>query len=178
MANGGVSVQQAQYVDPAHGFEVSAGTTQSGLTRGYHSIALLLPVGRVLVAGGRDRDTRTSLEKPTFQIHSPDHLSRTRPVMTAAPTTVGYGARFGLATTGPAPTEVVLLGLGSMTRSFDSNQRAIELPMGTVPGTNGAPTLVVAGSPADAHLAPPGHDVVVVLDAQRTPSAARIVHLT
>jgi hypothetical protein len=178
MDNGGVSVQQAQYIDPADGFSLENGVAQSGVTRGYHSVALLLPDGRVLVAGGRDRDTKTSLEKPTFQIYSPDYLNRTRPTITGAPTTLGYGALFGIAATGPLPTEVMVLGLGSMTHSLDSNQRAIELPMGTIPGTDGAPTLVVAGSPADTHAAPPGYYLLVVLDADRTPSAARIVHLT
>jgi len=177
MDNGGTSVQQAQYVDPADGFSVEAGVATSGVTRGYHSIALLLPDGRVLVAGGRDRDTKTSLEKPTYQIYSPDYLSRTRPVITAAPTDVGYGALFGIGVVGPVPTEVVLLGLGSMTHSFDSNQRSIELPMGAVPGTTGGPTLVVAGAPADAHVAPPGHYLLVVLGPDRTPSAARVVHI-
>jgi hypothetical protein len=139
---------------------------------------LLLPDGRVLVAGGRDRDTTTSLEKPTYQIYSPDYLSRARPTINAAPTTLSYGSVFGIGTLGPEPTEVMLVGLGSMTHSFDSNQRAIELPMGAIPGTGGAPTLVVAGAPADGHVAPPGYYLLVVLDANRTPSAARIVRLT
>jgi hypothetical protein len=39
-------------------------------------------------------------------------------------------------------------------------------------------TLVVAGAPADGHVAPPGYYLLVVLDANRTPSAARIVRLT
>lgn len=177
MDNGGVSVQQAQYLDPATGFSIANGTSLSGVTRGYHSIALLLPDGRVLVAGGRDRDTKTSLEKPTYQIYTPDYLSRTRPVINAAPTTISYGNLFGVGVLGPVPTEVMLLGLGSMTHSFDSNQRAIELPMGSIPGTNGAPTLVVAGAPGDTHVAPPGDYLLVVLDANRTPSAARIVRL-
>jgi hypothetical protein len=177
MDGGGVSVQQAQYVDPATGFGVQAGTSASGVTRGYHSIALLLPDGRVLVGGGRDRDTKTSLEKPTFQIYTPDYLSRPRPVITAAPTTIGYGGLFGFGATGPAPTEVVLLALGSMTHSFDSNQRSIELPMGVVPGAPGAPSLVVAGGPADSHLAPPGDYLLVALDADRTPSEAEVVRL-
>jgi len=72
----------------------------------------------------------------------------------------------------------MLLALGSMTHSFDVNQRAIELPMGYVPASGTTPGFVVAGSPADTHLAPPGHYLLVVLDAAGTPSTARVVHLT
>lgn len=47
-----------------------------------------------------------------------------------------------------------------------------------MPGTAGAPTLVVAGAPVDSHIAPPGYYLLVVLSADRTPSAASVVRVT
>ena len=72
---GDPQVKQAQYIDPAQNFKVSLGSANEGVVRGYHSIALLLPDGRVLVGGGRDQSTDSTLEKPTFQFYLPDYLS-------------------------------------------------------------------------------------------------------
>ncbi|HVN50523.1 MAG TPA: galactose oxidase early set domain-containing protein, partial [Acidimicrobiales bacterium] len=169
-------VQQAEYVDPARHFSPSLGATSEGQVRGYHSIALLLPDGRVLVGGGRDQDTTSSLEKPTYQYYYPDYMTKPRPAITSAPSALAYGSLFGVTSTGPTPAAVVLVALGSQTHSFDEDQRYVQLPVGRVTTSSGTST-VIAGSPTNAHVAPPGYYMLFVLDANRVPSVATIVHV-
>lgn len=174
---GDQQVRKAQYIDPAQNFKVSLGTADGGVVRGYHSIALLLPDGRVLVGGGRDQSSDSSLEKPTFQFYLPDYLTKPRPVITSAPTQLNFASLAAITTTGPAPSEVVLVGLGSMTHSFDTNQRYVQLPVGlNRTNANGA-SLVITGTPANSHVAPPGYYMLFVLDANRVPSVAKVVHV-
>jgi hypothetical protein len=173
---GDMRVEQAEYIDPATHFSLSIGSSAEAQVRGYHSIALLLPDGRVLVGGGRDQDTDTSLEKPTYQYYLPDYMTKPRPAITSAPTSVAYGATFGVTSTGATPGAVVLVGLGSQTHSFDSDQRYVQLPISSITTSNGTST-VVAGSPANSHIAPPGYYMLFVLDTHRVPSVAKIVHI-
>lgn len=168
-------VQQAQYIDPANAFSVAWGQGSSGVVRGYHSVAALLPDGRVLVAGGRDVNTKTSLEKPTYQIYTPDYVTKARPGIMDAPATINYGTTFNVISVGPRAAEVQLIGLASMTHSFDAGQRAIQLPIGTTVTNQQGGALSVVGAPSDSHVAPPGYYLMYVLDANRVPSVARIV---
>jgi len=170
-------VQQAEYIDPANGFSVSLGTGHEGVVRGYHSVALLLPDGRVLVGGGRDQNTAQSLEKSSWQLYYPDYLGKPRPAIASAPTQINYGGLFAVASTGPKPAEAVLIGLGSMTHSFDFDQRSIQLSVGQVSTNAAGASLTIAGGPADSHVAPPGYYMLFLLDVNRVPSVAKIVHI-
>lgn len=175
--DGDTGVLRAQYVDPANGFSVTNGETAMAQVRGYHSVTLLLPDGRVLVGGGRDVATGESVEKPSFQYYSPDYMSKPRPGIVGVATQIGYRQTFPIVTAGPAPKEAMLVALGSMTHSFDANQRVVQLPVGAVvPGANGTRVMVASG-PADAWVAPPGHYMLFVLDANRVPSVAKIVRI-
>ena len=175
--DGDAGVLNAQYIDPMNGFSVTSGTSSMAQIRGYHTVTLLLPDGRVLVGGGRDASTDTSVEKPSVQYYSPDYMTQARPAIVAATTQIGYRQTFSIITAGPAPKEAVLVALGSMTHSFDENQRVVQLPVGTVlPGSSGT-TVMIAGGPSDAWNAPPGYYMLFVLDQNRVPSVAKIVHV-
>jgi hypothetical protein len=175
--DGDSGVLRAQYVDPRNGFALTNGTSSMTQIRGYHTISLLLPDGRVLVGGGRDARTDTSVEKPNFQYYSPDYMNKVRPAIVGASTQIAYKQTFPIVTAGAAPKEAVLVGLGSMTHSFDANQRVVQLPVGNVlPGSNGT-SVMIAGGPSDAWSAPPGYYMLFVLDANRVPSTAQIVHV-
>src|SRR5205823_5991310 len=81
---------ESEMWDPATG----TWTTMASLTRirTYHSIALLLPDGRVLSAGG-------TFGTNSAEIYSPPYLfNGSRPTITSAPTSVTYGQSFFVAT--------------------------------------------------------------------------------
>jgi galactose oxidase len=175
--DGDLGMLSAQYVDPMNGYSVTTGSSSMAQIRGYHTTSLLLPDGRVLIAGGRDASTSTSTEKPSLQYYSPDYMTKTRPVILGATSQIGFKQTFSIVTTGPKPKEAVLVSLGSMTHSFDENQRVVQLPVGAVlPGSNGT-NVVIAGGPSDAYNAPPGYYMLFVLDQNRVPSAAQMVHI-
>ena len=74
-------------------------------------------------------------------------------------------------------SEVVLIALGSMTHSFDMNQRSIQLELvWEWQGPNFA--VHFAKAPPNGQMAPPGHYMLFVLDENRAPSQAIIVQLT
>jgi len=171
-------LRHATLIDPAHGFDSKLGAADGGEIRGYHSVSLLLPDGRVLVGGGQGTVTgaEPAAEKPNFRYYLPSYLSKPRPVIAAAPDVLPDGGWFSVTTLGVKPSEVVLVGLGSMTHSFDANQRMIQLEASApMPITAGHTMLVKA--PANDRIAPPGAYMLFVLSENRAPSVARIVRV-
>ena len=173
-------VRHAQYLDLRPPASFATGMSEGGPpgeARGYHNVALLLADGRVFVAGGRSRSEIAPPdledEKPTFRYLHPPYMAQPRPAITAAPTTIGYLTNFEVAFSGGPISEVVLIGLGTMTHAFDANQRHVQLALAAPPSSTAA---VVIGPP-DRQTAPPGHYMLFVLDQARVPSIARIVHL-
>ena len=170
-------VLQAQYIDPANDFAVSQGDSAAQQVRGYHSVSLLMPDGRILMAGGRDSVTGESDEKPTYQYYEPDYITADRPDLRWVDATeLDYDSTFGAWVGGPEPVEAVLISLGSMTHSIDMNQRYVELGTEYFEGPDGTHILRIT-TPPDANTAPPGHYMLFVLDENRVPSEAKIVHI-
>jgi len=144
----------------------------NAVIRVYHSTALLLPDARVLVTGSGDAFGNAN--HYNAEIFSPPYLFKgTRPTISSiSATTMGYGQSFFVGTPAPSGiTRATLVRLGSVTHAFDSNQRFNELSF--VRTTGG----LTVKTPTGANLAPPGHYMLFLLNANGVPSKARIVRL-
>jgi len=168
---GNVGVGHAILIDPANGFGVSHGSATIPEIRGYHSVALLLPDGRVLLGGGTDNG-QAGGEKPDFRYYYPSYMFRNRLKLDSVPSKVSYGGLFSVACAGTSVSEAVFVALGSMTHSLDMNQRQVQLEV--VSTTASSATL---RAPSDPRVAPAGHYLLFVLDASRTPSFGKIIRL-
>ena len=139
--------------------------------RGRHSVALLLPDGTVLAAGGVKLGPGVSPDAETAEIYEPPylHTGNRRPVISSAPSSVQYGCQFLVSASPTADiARVTLVRPGSPSHWFDSDQRFIDL---------GQPTVVsgklLVDAPTNANLAPPGYYMLFVIDNLGVPSVAK-----
>jgi hypothetical protein len=147
------------------------------IPRVYHSVALLMPDARVLVGGGGEGGNGT--DEPNIEMFSPPYLFKpdgspaTQPRITAAPDSVPRGASFEISSPDAASvSRVTLVRTGSVTHSFNTTQ--VFMPLAFSP--NGSDSLLI-NAPGNPNVAPPGHYLLFVLNAQGVPSVGRIVHL-
>ena len=140
------------------------------IARVYHSTALLLPDGRVLVGGSGEYGTG-STDQLNAEIYSPPYLFKgARPTVTSAPSTLTYNTQFTVQTPDAANiTSVSLIRLGSVTHAFNENQRYIPLTF-----TLGTGSLNVT-SPANANIAPPGYYMLFIVKNTGVPSVGVFV---
>jgi galactose oxidase len=143
----------------------------NSVIRGYHSTAVLLPSGEVLVAGSGDSHRAT--DQRNAELFSPPYLFKgARPTITAAPSRVAYGTSFSVSTPQAGNiTKVSLIRLGSTTHAFDMNQRFQWL---SFTRRTGALRISI---PSNRNLTPPGHYLLFILNGNGVPSAARIVNV-
>ena len=135
----------------------------------YHSSALLLPDGRVLLAGGGAFGNAKN--EKNAEIYSPPYLSRgPRPTVTTAPSVVKYGQQFTVGTPDASGIQSVsMVRMGSVTHNIDMDQRFMPLSMQQQAGG------VRVGGPANANVAPPGWYMVFLVNGSGVPSVGQIV---
>jgi hypothetical protein len=141
------------------------------IERLYHSVALLLPDGRVLVAGSGGSGNLP--DENNAEIFSPPYLFKgARPTITNAPAVAQYGQGFTVQTPDAASiAKVSLVRLGSVTHAFNQDQRFDFLDF-----TAGAGSLTVQ-APANANLAPPGYYMLFLVNGDGVPSISSMVRL-
>ena len=143
----------------------------NAVDRMYHSTSLLLPDGRVLVAGSGEGGS--GVDQRTYELYSPPYLFKgARPTIGSAPTSVSYGQSFRVETPQAFAIEKVsFIRLGSVTHAFDESQRFLSLGFSESSGG-----LTVA-APGNANLAPPGHYLLTIIDEHGVPSVSKIVKI-
>ena len=169
----GVDISKAVYPAELWNPDTETWRTVAPLQNGrlYHSTALLLPDGRVLMAGGGQLPSSPVVNQRNAEIYSPPYLFKgPRPTIAAAPDTLQYGQSFTVTTPDAGRiASVSLIRTPSVTHAFDQNQRFQRLAF-----TQNAGSLTVT-APANANLAPPGYYMLFVVDTDGVPSVASFV---
>ncbi|WP_109509787.1 LamG-like jellyroll fold domain-containing protein [Nocardioides speluncae] len=138
----------------------------------YHSTALLLPDGRIMIGGGGAPGPRNYTD---VEYYSPSYLfdgeqPAVRPEITKAPKKIGYDGAFDIQASGPV-SRVTLVRNGSVTHGFNNDQNFQDLEFSQ---TGDAVSIT---APSDGTYAPPGSYMLFVFDADGTPSVAKIVDI-
>jgi Domain of unknown function (DUF1929)/Glyoxal oxidase N-terminus len=160
-------VLTAELYNPTTGlWSVMAAQT---IQRTYHSTAVLIPDGRV-VSAGSDNGASTEV---TYEIYSPPYLfNGARPVITSAPTTLTYGAKFNIITANASTiTGVALVRPGATTHADDFDQRYVNLKFTIGNGK------IQATAPANGNIAPPGYYMLVIVNSSGVPSVMPFLFL-
>lgn len=150
------------------------------LPRGYHSNAVLLPDGRIMVTGdelqelANNPDIKNTAVNGSIEIYEPPYLFQgPRPELTSVPgTPLGYDQFFHVGTTATGVSKAVLEAPITSTHSVDTSQRYLELP---IVGTGRNQLLLK--TPPTAAAAPPGYYMLFLLDSKGVPSMAKWVQL-
>ncbi len=169
-------VYETEIYDPG-GFGNPEGWTtlpageQSSVLRGYHSVALLLPDGRIWAGGSTEGQTEvkgsTTIDQSgaaehRAEIFSPSYVTQAnRPTITGCPANIGYNMAFTVTTPQAGSiSRVAVTRCGSITHAFNSDQRYVGLNF-----TKGSSSLTVT-APPDAKIAPPGYYMLWIIDSQ------------
>ncbi|MEU1626368.1 galactose oxidase early set domain-containing protein [Streptomyces sp. NPDC020096] len=150
------------------------------LPRGYHSNAVILPDGRIMITGdelqqlANDPDINDDMNG-SIEIYEPAYLHRgARPKLdSVSETSLAYDAEFKVTTSTPSDVErAVLVAPITSTHSVDTSQRQLDLQITKRDG--GTFTLE---APPQAEAAPPGYYMLFLLNARGVPSMAKWVQL-
>ena len=150
----------------------TAGLGSSTIPRLYHSSAILLPDGSVMVAGSNPNiDVNVSTVYPTTYVAEyfyPSYFSAaTRPAPQNIPSTLSYGGNYfditipsssysGAGNTAAANTTVWLIRQGFTTHAMNMGQRIMQLNNTYTVQSNGSIILHTAQLPPNANLFQPG----------------------
>ena len=148
------------------------GAAASRAHRLYHSVALLMPDGKVITAGSNPHRKNEELR---IEVFWPPYLfTGPRPSVVPASTHTRFGDTLVANVTNPADLrEASLLRPGGTTHSCDVEQRLVDLPM-QITGTD----TVELTMPSTGRLAPPGWYQLVVVNSAGVPSEGAWIHLS
>jgi galactose oxidase-like protein len=175
MVTGGAAVEEhgvnaaleSELFDPATGTWTRL--AKSRVPRLYHSVALLMPDGRVVTAGS---NPARGVEEHRIEVFSPPYLFKgPRPSLALGRAHAAYGATLPATTSAPL-REVNLVRPSATTHASNSEQRLLDVPF------TGTGSLSLSLSlPDDPHLAPPGWYMVFGVGESGVPSVARWLRL-
>ena len=144
----------------------------SRVARLYHSVALLMPDGKVITAGS---NPARKIEELRIEVFWPPYLfAGPRPTCTPAESEVTYGDSLVAAVPGAAQiASACLMRPGATTHSMDCEQRLVDLPI-QVTGQDA----LLFQLPATGTIAPPGWYLLFVVSGGNVPSQGSWIHLT
>jgi len=155
------------------------------IARLYHSVALVLPDGRVVAAGGNpDKGSQVNwlppdpLEEMRLELYSPPYLFKgPRPQITGAPVEINYGQQVVIATPQAQVIKwISLIRPGLTTHSFNCEQRLVDVPFASPP-LAGQLNATIPGT-TERNVMMPGWYMLFLTDNNDVPSIARWVHLS
>jgi hypothetical protein len=171
--NGG-NIANAVYAAELWSPQTQTWSTMSSMRtpREYHSTALLLPDGRVVVSG-MGSDFGNVPDETSAEFFSPPYLFKgSRPTITAAPGQIQYSNTFTVSTPDAATiSKVVLIRTGAVTHAFDENTRYVPLSFQQASGG------ITVTAPADGYAAPPGYYMLFLINSAGVPAIAPIIQL-
>jgi hypothetical protein len=138
----------------------------------YHSVALLMPDGKVVTAGS---NPQRKVEELRIEVFWPPYLfAGPRPSCVLAQSQALYGATIEADVPNAVDlASACLIRPGATTHSADAEQRLVDLPYEvTAPGTIGLQL------PAEATLAPPGWYLLFVVNSAGVPSEGAWLHVS
>ena len=154
-------------------FETGRWSTMASMAvpRLYHSIALLLPDGRVMVGGGGRRGS--AVDHADLEFFMPPYLFKgPRPTIGSAPLQITYGRAFVVQTPDAANISMVnLVRLGALTHAVNTSQAYFPASF-----TYGAGLLNISGPP-NSNYAPPGYYMLFIVNRIGVPSIAKILQI-
>ena len=146
----------------------------------YHSTSLLMPDATVLMLGGGalgggNPGPQLNLNAEVYfppYLFNANGTPAARPIISSAPMSVSPATKFRIGTPSPsAISRVTLIKSGSVTHSFDMDQRFLQLPF-TVTGGELEATL-----PTNSFETPPGFYLLFVINSQGVPSEAAMMRM-
>lgn len=146
--------------------------------RNYHSVALLLPDGRVLSGGGGLCGDGCAGNHPNAQIYTPAYLLNsdgtpaTRPIITSAPATATQGMQISVSASS-AISAFTLMRLSSNTHTVNNDQRRI--PLKFITNSDGSYGLSI---PANPGVVVPGYYMLFALNAAGVPSVSKLIRVS
>jgi hypothetical protein len=155
--------------------------------RHYHSIALLLPNGKVLAAGGSvgrgtidgrvDEGCTESLADNPIEVFSPSYLFKgPRPVITRTdPSAISLGSTFEIGISGDNIARIVLVRPMAVTHQTDTEQRVIPLLFDRPRGNTLLATAPDGKPPIG--VVPRGYYMLFIIDDKGVPSEGRFILL-
>jgi len=138
--------------------------------RDYHSTAILLPSGQVMMAGWQSTQ---------IEIYSPPYLfAASRPVITTFPALVHHGQTFVIESPdAPSISKVVLVRPMAITHQTDTEQRVLDMPVTHDPMN---PTQLSLVAPHGGHphaFAPKGYYMLFAVRNDGVPSEGKFIFL-
>ena len=167
--NGTTATKNTQIFNPA----TETFTTADNLefSRGYHTVTVLLPSGKVMVSGGINGPNERKIE-----IFSPPYLFKgARPTITSVPTFFHHSQSITITTPNASSIQkVVLVRPMAYTHHTETEQRVLPLAFSQVDWQ----TLAVTAPGNHPHpQAPRGYYMLFILNSSGVPSQGQFVYL-